>query len=135
MSNSNKEKFEEILKIFKRLSDEMCKTVESFYVWETLYLSRSIPTVGKEQAERNVQVINSYLNFFLTTENSLIDSFIIGISKFFDIDSRNFSIYFLINEIKRNKEIFAKETLLQVYLNRFEENELVKNYSPIEKKD
>jgi len=135
MSNSNKEKFEEILKIFKRLSDEMCKTVESFYVWETLYLSRSIPTVGKEQAERNVQVINSYLNFFLTTENSLIDSFIIGISKFFDIDSRNFSIYFLINEIKRNKEIFAKETLLQVYPNRFEENELVKNYSPIEKKD
>jgi hypothetical protein len=32
MPNSNKIFFKEILEIFKSLSDEMCKTVESFYV-------------------------------------------------------------------------------------------------------
>jgi len=129
-----KGRFKEILEIFRTLRDEMSKTVGSFYAWETLYLSRSIPTVGKEKAERNVQVINSYLNFFFTIENSLIDSFIIGISKFFDVDSRNFSIYFLMNEIRKNQGIFTKETLLEVCPNRFEE-ELLENYSPIEKED
>lgn len=135
MPNLDKEKFIEISSLFKRLSDEMCRTVESFYIWETFHLSRSIPTVGKEKAERNVKIINSYKNFFLPTENSHIDSFIIGISKFFDRDPRALSIQFLIDEIKKNKEIFTPETLLEVYPGRFDEAEIAGNYLPMEEKD
>jgi len=135
MSNSNKEKFEKILGSFNDLSEEMGKTVESFYIWKTLYLSRSVPTVGKERAERNVQIINLYLNFFLSTEDSHLNSFIIRISKFFDRDSRNLSIQFLINEIKNNKKNFTSETLVKLYPDRFDANEIEENYLPIKEED
>ena len=135
VSNPNKEKFEEILSFSKRLSDEMCNTVQSFYIWKTLYFSRSIPTVGKEEAEMNVKTISLYRNFFLSTEKSHLNSFIIGISKFFDQNPKALSIQFLINEIKTNKEIFTVETLLKIYPDRFDKKELAENYSPIKEED
>lgn len=136
MSKPNKEKYIEIVKLLKRLSDEMSRTVESYYIWRTLYLVTSIKEVGKELAERNVEILNLYKDFFIPTEESHLHFFIIGVSKFFDPDDGSLSLYSLLNKINANKEIFISETLIEVYPNRpFDKAGLGATYLPIKEAD
>jgi len=132
--STNKEKFIEILGHFRQLSDEMSKTVQSFFIWRTLYLSRSIEEAGQKIAERNVEIINSYKNFFIQTEDNHLHSFVIGVSKFFDKDARALSIQFLINKIKDSAEIFTRETIIEAYPERFNTVDM-HSCAPIENED
>jgi hypothetical protein len=60
-----KQKFQEIQKLFKRLSDNMGRVVESYYIWETLVFSKSISEVGEERAKKNVKIITPHKDFFI----------------------------------------------------------------------
>jgi len=135
MKITNKEKFQEILKLQKRLSDMMSNAVQSYYIWKTLALSLSIPVVGKEEAEKNAYIMNKYKNFFVQTEENHLHSFIIGLSKFFDKDIRSLTIANLINTIKENKDLFTAETLMEIYPNRYPEIDPLTDYSPLEDDD
>ncbi len=74
------DKYKEIEGMFKRLSDQMCRVVQAFYLWRALVFARSIPEVGKKQAEKNVEIMGFHKNFFTQTEDSHLTTFIIGIS-------------------------------------------------------
>lgn len=133
--NNAKEKFIEINGLFKRLSDEMSRVVESYYIWETLVFSKSIPEVGKEKSEKNVAIIASYKNFFFTTEYNHMDAFIIGISKFFDRDSRALSIQQLIQKIKESQDIITADILAEFYPNCCFSEVFKDGYKPIHDDD
>src|SRR3989344_4194316 len=102
MDETNK-KFLGIKEHFKRLSDEMCIVVESYYIWRTLQFARSIPEVGFEQAEKTAKLMGIYKDFFVATEHSHLKTAIIGLMKFFDKDHRALSLSALIKEIEENK--------------------------------
>ncbi len=94
-----KEKFLEIQSLFTRMSHEVvCIVVESYYIWRTLTLARSIPEIGEEKANKNAKLMNLYKEFFLSTENSHLQTFITGLMKFFDKDPRALSFNSLIKK-------------------------------------
>lgn len=133
--NVAKEKFEEIQRLFKKLSDDMCKVVESYYIWETLVFSRAIPEVGKETAERNLKIVNQYKDFFIATEHSHMDTFIVGISKFFDNDSRALSLSKLIERIKESENIITADFFKMSYPERFFPDDFQNGYKPLHEED
>ena len=130
-----KEKFKEIQEMFKRLSSEMCEVVESYHIWATLVFSRSILEIGKEKAEKNVEIMGLYKDFFVTTERNHMHAFIVGISKFFDRDSRVLSIQQLIQKIKESEDIITADIFKEVCPNRFFPEDFKDGYKPIHDKD
>lgn len=104
-----KRKFVELQKLFRRLSSELCLVVESYYIWRTLTFFRSIPEVGQEQADKNAKLMNLCKEFFLPTEQSHLQTFVIGVTKFFDKKLPALSFVSLIDEIDKNKDILTPE--------------------------
>jgi hypothetical protein len=111
---SPEEKYYELCRLFKVLSDEMCKVVEAFYIWRTLFFSRSVIEVGDEQAHRNVAIVNRYKDFFIQTEHSNLSYSIIGLMKFYDRDFRALSINTLANLLGKHKNDITADLLLKV---------------------
>lgn len=130
-----KMKYEEIRNLFKRLSDEMCKVVESYYIWETLVFSRAIPEVGKEVAEKNAKTMTIYKDFFVTTEHNHMEAFILGISKFFDRDSRALSIQQLIGKIKESQDLITADFFKEHFPDRLFPEDFKDGYKPIHDED
>lgn len=132
MDENAKKKFLEVKGLFKRLSDEMCLVVESYYIWTTLTFSRSIPEVGEEEANKNANIMSIHKDFFIPTEESHLRTFVIGLMKFFDKDTRALSLDALIQEIGRNKDIFTPEVLRQVYPELAKIGAIEDDYVPID---
>lgn len=82
----------------------MFTTVQAFYIWRTLYLSKSISEVGAEIAQKNIETTKRHINFLMPAERNHLFAFIIGISKFFDPHRRSLSIAKLISKVKESKE-------------------------------
>jgi len=91
--------------------------------------------VGKKNAETAVKVFNLYKDFFIQTEDSHLDFFVITILKFFDSDNRSLSLHSLVNEISENKDVFTSDTLIGMYPDRFNDEEFKKTYKPIKDED
>lgn len=132
---THEEQYKEVEGMFKRLSDQMCHVVQAFYLWRVLVFSRSIPEVGKEQAEKNVEIIRSYQNFFAQTENSHLETFIIGITKFYDRDLRSLTLDAIINKMCEYQNDITAETLINIYPDRFDKDELRADYRPFDEAD
>ncbi|MCC6323808.1 hypothetical protein IT400_03380 [Candidatus Nomurabacteria bacterium] len=131
--NNAKEKFQKVQSLFLRMShEEMCVVVESYYIWRTLTFSRSIPEVGEDIANKNAKLMSLYKEFFLPTEQSHLQTFILGLMKFFDKDPRALSINALIKEIQDNKELFTPDILRSVYPHLQEIGAETENYLPID---
>jgi hypothetical protein len=129
-----KEKYTEIQGLFRRMSYEICVVVESYHIWRTLTFSRSIPEVGQEQAEKNAKLLSLYKEFFIPTEQSHLQVFIIGLMKFFDKNPKALSFAGLINEIENNKSILTHEVIREAEPNLDIIGSIDNNYSPIDKK-
>ncbi|MFZ2886776.1 MAG: hypothetical protein WA021_03080 [Minisyncoccia bacterium] len=104
-------KFIEIRGLLKRLSDEMCLVVESYYIWSTLTFAVSVPEVGQEKAERNVRILSRYNDFFTATKHSHFQTFVLGVNKFFDKSSGSLSLDRLIREISKYQYAFKPEVV------------------------
>jgi hypothetical protein len=114
-SDDAKQKYLEVKELFDRMRREISAVVESYHIWRTLTFSRSIPEVGKEQAEKNAALMTLYKDFFVTTEQSHLQTFVIGLMKFFDRDPRALSISGLIKEIEKHKSIFTPDILRGIH--------------------
>src|SRR3989344_5604642 len=114
MDDNAKKKFLEVKELFNRMSHEISAVVESYHIWRTLTFSRSIPEVGKEQAEKNAALLSLYKDFFIPTEQSHLQTFVIGLMKFFDRHSQALSIAGLIRELEKNKSIFTADIVRSV---------------------
>jgi len=132
MDEKAKEKFLEIQELFKRMSfEEVCPIIESYYIWRTLTFRRSIPEVGKDNAEENAKLMSLHKEFFIPTEQSHLQLFIIGLVKFFDKDSKALSIGNLIKKIQENKNLITPELLKNVYPNLDKIGAIKDDYLPI----
>jgi len=129
------EKYKEIERLFKRLSDEMCRVVQSFYIWESLVFSRSIIEAGEEQAKKNVEIMSFHKDFFNQTEDSHLTTFIIGISKFYDRNPKSLTLNTIIEKMREYQKDITAETLMNVYPNRFNKEELRFNYKSFDERD
>ncbi len=129
-----KKKFLEIQTKLKKLSDEMLQVVQAYYLWQASAFSRSIPEEGIENAENNVKLQNKYKTFLMQAEHSHLNTFIIGISKFFDRDPRTLNIQHIIDEIAESKEILTSEVIVDIYPTRFKGEE-IKSYTAYDEKD
>lgn len=129
------DKFNEVQGLFKRLSDEMCSVVEAFYLWRALIFSRSTKMVDEEQANRNAKLLTMYKYFFSQAEASLLSTFIIGISKFYDSDPRSLTLQTLIEKLRNYQNDINADILLGLFPNRFNEEEIRKEYKPFDESD
>lgn len=126
-----KERFLEIQQLFRRMSNEICVVVESYYIWRALVFARSIPEVGQERADKNAQLMSFYKDFFIPTEHSHLQVFIVGLMKFFDKNPSALSFKGLISQIQFNKDDLTIEDLKNARPH-LEDVELAKDsYSPI----
>lgn len=132
MNQQPVEKFKEIKSLFKRLSDEMCLIVESYYIWRTLTFAVSILEVGEEKANRNVQIISRYADFFVATRHSHFQTFVLGLYKFFDTTGGTLSVRKLIEEIDKYQYAFKPE-VVRLALPQLGEHGLIPDdYTPID---
>jgi hypothetical protein len=127
----SKEKFSEIQQLFRRMSNEICVVVESYYIWRALTFARSIPEVGQERADKNAQLMGLYKDFFIPTEHSHLQVFIIGLMKFFDKNPSALSIRGLICQIQYNKEDLTVEDLKNAHPHLVGIDAVPKDYLPI----
>ena len=86
--------------------------------WKTIVYARSYEVVGKEMADRYVEIENYHVNFFVVTEYSFLLSFIILLMHAFDKDDRSYSLYKVEEEktgafILNNKEVLDSLFLLR----------------------
>lgn len=127
----SKEKFSEIRDLFNRTSHEVCIVVESYHIWRTLEFSLSIPEVGKETAEKNAQLMNLYKDFFIPTIQSHLQTFVIGLMKFFDKNPSALSIKGLMGEVQSNKSDLTIEDLKNAHPHLEEIDAVPTFYDPI----
>jgi hypothetical protein len=132
MSQQAVKKFKEIKDLFKRLSDEMCLVVESYYIWRSLTFTISILEVGEEKANRNVQILTRYNDFFTATKYSHFQTFVMGLYKFFDTRGDSLNLDRLIKEIDKYQYAFKPE-IVRIALPELGERGLVPDdYKPID---
>ena len=133
MKDDSKEKFLETQKLFTRMSHEVvCLVVESYYIWRTLTFSRSTTEMGEEKANKNAKSMNLYKEFFVCTEYSHYQTFVINLMKFFDKDKDALSIKSLIKKIQKHKEAFTPEVLRSVYPHLEQIGAETESYLPID---
>lgn len=137
--NNNPEarkRFLMIQTLFRRMSfEEICVVVESYYIWRTLTFSRSIPEVGKDEAEKMAKTMSLYKDFFMPTEQSHLQIFILGLMKLFDKDPQALSIHNLIKRIQINKHIITSGVLADINPHLKAIGAIPEKYSPINEKD
>jgi len=108
------EKFNELKSLFKRLSDEMCLLVEAFYAWKALVFSRSVLEIGEAQANKNAAIMQRHSDFFQVTEYSLLNTLILGASKFYDKHPKALSFDFLIQKLRESKDDITADLLEKI---------------------
>lgn len=113
------------------MSHEICVVVESYYIWRSLVFARSIPEVGQERADKNAKLMSVYKDFFIPTEQSHLQTFIIGLMKFFDRDSRSLSFANLLKVIGENKELFTPDVIREVFPHLDSIGAIKSDYTPI----
>lgn len=135
MEKEAEKKFLEIKELFNRMREEMCVIVASYYIWDTLVFAGSISEVGREQAGKNIRLTEDlYINFFIPTKQSHLQTVIIGLMKFFDKDHQAaLSIENLIKKIIKNKDIFTLEIFKNLHPKLDEIGAIKNEYSPIDK--
>lgn len=131
MSEEAEGKYKKVKEHFSRMSHEICIIVESYYIWRTLTFARSIPEVGQEQAEKNANLMNIFKEFFVPTEQSHMQTFIVGLMKFFDHDPRALSFTGLIKTIQDNQTDFTPEIVRSVHPNLDSIGAVKSDYVPI----
>ena len=131
MDENAKKKFLEVKELFNRMSHEISAVIESYHIWPTLTFSRSIPEVGKEQAEKNAALLSLYKDFFIPTEQSHLQTFVIGLMKFFDRHSQALSIAGLIRELEKNKSIFTADVVRSTFKDPGGYDPIKDDYEPI----
>lgn len=131
MSDEARKKYMETKELFNRMSHEICAVIESYHIWRTLTFARSIPEVGKEKAEKNAALLSLYKDFFIPTEQSHLQTFVIGLMKFFDRNSQALSIAALIKELEKNKTMFTADVVRSVYPALANTGSIKDDYIPI----
>lgn len=132
MNEEVKNKYMEVKELFRRMSHEICVVVESYHIWRTLTFARSIPEVGQEQAEKNAELMGIYKDFFIPTEQSHLQTFIIGLMKFFDRDPRALSFAGLIKIIQNNQAAFTPDVVRNIFPNLESIGAIKSSYIPIQ---
>lgn len=127
--------YKDIEDTFKRLSGVMSQSVSSYYIWSTLIFSRSTAEVGNG-AHKNAEIISFHKYFFIQCERALLNSFILGLNKFFDKDHRAVSFQTLLKKLEDAKDVITADTLLAVYPDRFKSDDhWLKNYTVYAEED
>jgi len=93
---------EKAKKLFGITTNRMFTAIESFCVWKKMNMMMNTNEEGKKKAERNVEILRKYWDFFDTVLNSSYKSFVTDLSIFFDSEKYEdtFSLQKLINIIK-----------------------------------
>ena len=93
---------EKAKKLFGITTNRMFTAIESFCVWKKMNMMMNTNEEGKEKAERNVEILRKYWDFFDTVLNSSYKSFVTDLSIFFDSEKYEdtFSLQKLINIVK-----------------------------------
>ncbi len=109
--------------LFNITTNRMFTALESFCVWKKMNMMMNVNEDGKDKAERNVEILKKYWDFFDTVLNSTYKSFVTDLSIFFDSEKYEdtFSLKKLINAVKE------KTTDIKY-------NELIKEINAIKKK-
>lgn len=131
MGEGAKNKFLEVKELFNRMSHEISAVVESYHIWRTLTFSRSTLEVGEAEAEKNAALLSLYKDFFIPTEQSHLQTFVIGLMKFFDRDSRALSIAGLIRELDENSAIFTADVVRSTFKEPRGYDPIKDDYAPI----
>ena len=62
--------FQRLMKYIKEMQKRYHHTLHAFHVYDTLVGLAAPNIVGQEQAEKNVQTINQYKDFFIIAKES-----------------------------------------------------------------
>lgn len=87
---------------FQITTDRMYTAIEAFHLWKRINEMMNVNNVGKEKAERNVEIFRKYWDFFHPVVIASYKSFVIDLSIFFDADKfeNTFSLSKLMSAIR-----------------------------------
>lgn len=126
--------YKETISRIGRLNKILNESYISYFIWKHLFLAHN-KIEWEVSSEFKIDIINKYRYFFMQTENTNLQIFILWIAKLFDNNKNNkpISISRTRNYVQSNKERLTVEEFKKNNKNRPFIDELCENYKGITK--
>lgn len=124
-----------VKRFIEKLNSRIFQSYQAYFIWKFLFLSRDENTHGPDLAEKYVEVLNNYKNFYAQSERSNLVFFVIGIAKFFDNSNQALSIHKVKNCAQGDGKTLTVNEFLEANPNRPHVVDLAEAYEGITKQD
>jgi hypothetical protein len=119
----------EVQKRLKRIESIFLRAYCEYVTFNELEKLRAPDLIGKDEASKNLELLNHYQNFFQVTIEALRTSFLTKTAKLFDTHRGSLHLDSLINFIASNKDDLTVEEFIKQNKDRPFLSELIKKYS------
>jgi len=119
----------------KKLQNRYFFTLSAFYAYEGLMELSATNIIGKEEADKNVEEMNKFNNFFGPSKEALRVYFLLELAKLFDASDQSLHIDKIINFTQSNIGRLSASDFAEFSQDRQFVEELVKNYRGINNDD
>lgn len=120
--------YQKIKDFINRLKWRMVKTMLAYYAWKQFKELQNINSCGEQEAKKNVDEINKYKNFLMTSETSNATYFVINLFKFFDTQKKALTIKKLENCASQERGNISVDDFIDDNTDRKFLTELSENY-------
>jgi len=123
------------MEYLERLKSRYFFTLSAFYAYEGLIELTAPNIVGKEEANKNVEEIKKYWDFFGPSKEALRVYFFLELAKLFDASDQSLHVDKIINFTQSNIRKLSASDFAEFNHDRQFVEELVKNYRGINNDD
>lgn len=129
------QEFTTFMEYLKKLQDRYFFMLSAFYTREALEELRAPNIVGKEEAQKNIETMNKYNNFFSLSKESLRVYFLLELAKLFDVSNESLHINKMVNFTESNIQKLSVNDFLEFNQDRKFIKEMIESYKGINNKD
>lgn len=127
--------FKSLNVLLERIACTYHRTLTAFYLYQALDNIEVTTVVGEVEAGQNVDIVNNFQNFFITTKISLQSFFMINLANFFDEKKGSLCLKKIINKTESEIKELNVENFKECNLDRECLKELVRTYQGIQQSD
>ena len=122
--------FTKLYDFSKKLRSRYLNTLASYKTFERLQQLSAVNVVGKKKANANVQVLNSYKYFFLTSKEAIRCYLLIEMAKFFDLNlsGQSLTIHTALGCAEKNIKSYAPEVFNEFHKQK--NRDVLEGYQP-----
>lgn len=127
--------FQRLMKYIKEMQKRYHHALHAFHVYDTMVRLSASNIVGQEQAEKNVQTINQYKDFFIIAKESTRVYFFLELAKMFDNSKQSLQVDKIVNFTQSQIKNLNAESFAEYNSDRQLVDDLIKTYKGVSSED